>query len=97
MMLAHIFATHESVEEFSDHGTIVTSWSALAAEVELHAGRPDQAEAILAASVDALKTGGDTGWLATNTAWLAEALYRHRCGRASEGPLTRQSWPANAW
>ena len=21
----------------------------------------------------------------------------HRCGRASEGPLTRLSWPANAW
>ena len=62
--------------EFSDHGTIVTSWSALAAEVELLAGRPDHAEAILAASVDALKAGGDAGWLATNTAWLAEALYR---------------------
>ena len=77
MMRAHISATHESAEaEFSDHGTIVTSWSALAAEVELLAGRPDHAEAILAASVDALKAGGDAGWLATNTAWLAEALYR---------------------
>ena len=73
---SHLRDARVGREEFSDHGTIVTSWSALAAEVELHAGRPDQAEAILAASVDALKTGGDTGWLATNTAWLAEALYR---------------------
>ena len=73
---SHLRDARVGREEFSDHGTIVTSWSALAAEVELLAGRPDQAEAILAASVDALKTGGDTGWLATNTAWLAEALYR---------------------
>jgi hypothetical protein len=63
-------------EEFADNGTIVTSWSALAGEVELLAGRADQAEAVLAASVEVLRDGGDAGWLATNTAWLAEAQYR---------------------
>jgi tetratricopeptide (TPR) repeat protein len=63
-------------EEFSDHGTIMTSWSALAGEVELLAGRPDRAEAILVASVEALREAGDAGWLATNAAWLAEAQYR---------------------
>ena len=69
-------------EEFSDRGTIVTSWSAQAAIVELLAEEPARAEAILAESVDALRAGADAGWLATNTAFLAEAQYRR--GRFDE-------------
>jgi tetratricopeptide (TPR) repeat protein len=69
-------------QEFSETGTLVTSWSALAAEVELLAGDPERAEDILAVSCEALRSAGATEWLATNTALLAEALYRQ--GRFEE-------------
>jgi DNA-binding SARP family transcriptional activator len=62
--------------EFSDRGTIVTTWSAQAAMVELLADEPSRAEEILAPSVDALRSGSDASSLATNSAWLAEAQYR---------------------
>jgi tetratricopeptide (TPR) repeat protein len=63
-------------QEFSDTGTIVTSWAALAAEVELLAGNPERAEEILSAACDELRAAGEGEWLATNSALLAEALYR---------------------
>jgi len=63
-------------EEFSDTGTIVTSWAALAAEVELLDNNPERAEEILSASCDALRAAGETEWLATNSAFLSEAIYR---------------------
>jgi tetratricopeptide (TPR) repeat protein len=63
-------------QEFSDTGTIITSWAALAGEVELLAGNPEHAEVILATSCDALRAVGASEWLATNSALLGEALYR---------------------
>ena len=63
-------------QEFSDTGTIVTSWAALAGEVELLAGNPGHAEVILSTSCDALRAVGGGEWLATNSALLGEALYR---------------------
>jgi DNA-binding SARP family transcriptional activator len=63
-------------QEFSDTGTIVTSWAALAGEVELLAGNPEHAEVILSTSCDALRAVGGGEWLATNSALLGEALYR---------------------
>jgi tetratricopeptide (TPR) repeat protein len=68
--------------EFADEGTIRTSWSSLAGEVELLAGEPGRAEAILSESCAALRGAGDAIWLATNTASLAEAVYRQ--GRFEE-------------
>jgi DNA-binding SARP family transcriptional activator len=65
-------------KEFSDTGTIVTSWSAVAAEVELLAGDPERAEEILVVACDALRNAGESEWLATNTALLAEAQYRQK-------------------
>jgi DNA-binding SARP family transcriptional activator len=69
-------------QEFSDTGTIVTSWAALAGEVELLAGNPEHAEMILSTSCDALRAVGAGEWLATNSALLGEALYRQ--GRFAE-------------
>ena len=66
-------------EEFSD---TATSWSALAAEVELLAGEPERAEAILQRSCDLLRSAGASEWLATNSAMLADAQYR--LGRIEE-------------
>jgi tetratricopeptide (TPR) repeat protein len=63
-------------DEFSDAGTIVTSWACIAAEVELLAGNPERAEEILSAACDTLRAAGESEWLATNSALLAEALYR---------------------
>ena len=63
-------------EEFSDTGTIATSWAALAAEVELLAGDPERAEAILSRSCSTLRDAGGGEWLATNTALLGEVQYR---------------------
>jgi DNA-binding SARP family transcriptional activator/tetratricopeptide (TPR) repeat protein len=73
---AHLDDARLAREEFSDTGTIVTSWAALAAEVELLAGKPDRAEEILVVSCDALRAAGESEWLATNSALLGEALYR---------------------
>jgi DNA-binding SARP family transcriptional activator/tetratricopeptide (TPR) repeat protein len=73
---AHLDEARIARREFSDTGTIVTSWAALAAEVELLAGEPGRAEEILVTSCDELRAVGETEWLATNSALLAEALYR---------------------
>jgi tetratricopeptide (TPR) repeat protein len=70
-------------KEFSDNGTLMTSWSAIAAEVELLAGDAERAEAILAESCAALREARDREWLATNTAMLADAVTRQ--GRFTEG------------
>jgi tetratricopeptide (TPR) repeat protein len=72
----HLEDARVARQEFSDTGTIVTSWAALAAEVELLAGNPERAEEILSVSCDALRAAGGGEWLATNSALLAEALYR---------------------
>jgi DNA-binding SARP family transcriptional activator len=72
----HLEAARMARAEFSDRGTIVTSWSAYAAIVELLADEPSEAEAILAQSVDVLRLGSDASALATNSAWLGEAQYR---------------------
>jgi DNA-binding SARP family transcriptional activator len=72
----HLEAARRNRAEFSDRGTIVTSWSAYAAMVELLADEPSRADEILAPSVDVLRTGSDATSLATNSAWLAEAQYR---------------------
>jgi DNA-binding SARP family transcriptional activator len=72
----HLAEARIGREEFADQGTIVTSWSAEAAMVELLAGEPGRAEEILVASLEVLESGDDAGWLATNLGWLAEAQYR---------------------
>ncbi len=61
--------------EFSDAGTIVTAWAAIAAHVELLAGEPQAAEAILFSSLEVLREAGDNLWVATNSSLLAEAVY----------------------
>jgi tetratricopeptide (TPR) repeat protein len=68
--------------EFADEGTVRTSWANFAGEVELLAGELGRAEVILAESCAALRDAGDAAWLATNTASLAEAVYRQ--GRFEE-------------
>jgi DNA-binding SARP family transcriptional activator len=70
-------------QEFSE---TVTSWSALAAEVELLAGEPERAEAILLRSCELLRAAGEHEWLATNSAILAEAQYR--LGRFEDAAAT---------
>jgi len=79
---AHLEEARLARQEFSDTGTIVTSWAALAGEVELLAGNPEHAEVILSTSCDALRAVGAGEWLATNSALLGEALYRQ--GRFAE-------------
>jgi DNA-binding SARP family transcriptional activator len=63
-------------EEFSERGTIETSWSAQAAEVELLAGDAAAAGRFLEASELALTGSGDPLWLAVTRAKLAETRYR---------------------
>jgi DNA-binding SARP family transcriptional activator len=72
----HLETARVGRAEFSDRGTIVTTWSAHAAMVELLADEPSRADELLAPSVDVLRAGSDASWLATNSAWLAEAQYR---------------------
>jgi DNA-binding SARP family transcriptional activator/tetratricopeptide (TPR) repeat protein len=62
----------ETRAEFADPGTLATSWTALAAQAELTAGRPDRAELILTEALPELEARGDVEWLATNGALLAE-------------------------
>ena len=58
-----------------------------AAEIELLAGRPAEAERVLRLSVDALERRGDVGHLATVAPLLADVLYLQ--GRPDEAmPLT---------
>jgi tetratricopeptide (TPR) repeat protein len=71
----HLEEARVGRQEFSDPGTIVTSWSAIAAEVELLAGDPERAAAILFDSCRVLQEAGEIEWLATNTALLGEAQY----------------------
>jgi tetratricopeptide (TPR) repeat protein len=72
----------EGRREFADTGTLVTSWAALAGEVELLAGQPQRAEEILSEACEALQGVRDVDWMATNRALLAEAVYRQ--GRFEE-------------
>jgi tetratricopeptide (TPR) repeat protein len=76
---AHLQEARAQRQEFSD---TATSWSALAAEVELLADEPKHAEAILLPSCELLRAAGASEWLATNSALLAEAQYR--LGRIDE-------------
>jgi tetratricopeptide (TPR) repeat protein len=78
----HLVEARLAREEFPEGGPLATSWAALAAEVELLAGDPQRAEAILVEACDSLRRVGEREWLATNTALLAEAL--HRQGRFQE-------------
>ena len=78
----HLHEARLGREEFSDRGTVVTSWSWLAARVELLAGESSRAEEILAPSVEVLRARDDASWLATNSALLGEAQYRQ--GRFEE-------------
>ncbi|HEX4526261.1 MAG TPA: AAA family ATPase, partial [Gaiellaceae bacterium] len=72
----HLDEARVGRQEFSDSGTIATSWSAISAEVELLAGDPERAAAILLGSCQVLREAGEIEWLATNTAFLGEAQYR---------------------
>jgi tetratricopeptide (TPR) repeat protein len=83
---AHLEEARLARQEFADMGSLATSWAALAAEVELLAGEPEGAEAILLDSLDALAATGDREWLATNTALLAESQYRQ--GRFTDALVT---------
>ena len=74
----HLQEARIARQEFGDTSSLITSWAWLAAEVELLAGEPERAESILMHSRDGLRTAGETEWLATNTALLAEAQYRQR-------------------
>lgn len=73
---AHLEEARLARQEFADTGTIVTSWAGLAGEVELRAGNPERAAEILSVSCETLRAAGEREWLATNSALLAEALYR---------------------
>jgi tetratricopeptide (TPR) repeat protein len=85
---AHLAEARIGREEFADQGTIVTSWSDFAAQVELLADEPRRAEEILAPTIEVLRAGDDVSWLATNSAWLGEALYRQ--GRVDEALLASE-------
>jgi DNA-binding SARP family transcriptional activator len=73
---AHLEEARRGRREFSDTGTIITSWAAFAADVELAAGDPTAAERILSDACERLRSTGDREWLATNGAILGDALVR---------------------
>jgi len=79
---AHLHEARLARREFAEAGAIATSWAALAAEVELLGGDLDRAESILTRACDSLRAVGEREWLATNSALLAEVLYRQ--GRFQE-------------
>jgi len=79
---AHLVDARLARQEFPEGGALATSWAALAAEVELLAGDPERAGAILVEACGTLRVVGEREWLATNTGLLAEALYRQ--GRFQE-------------
>jgi class 3 adenylate cyclase/tetratricopeptide (TPR) repeat protein len=65
----------------------LTLWEAgpvtqMAGTVELLAGNPAAAETVLQTGADKLREMGETAWLATVLAWLAEAVYLQ--GRADQ-------------
>jgi tetratricopeptide (TPR) repeat protein len=72
----HLDEARLARREFPEGGALATSWAALAAEVELLGGDPERAESILVAACEELRAAGEREWRATNTAILAEALYR---------------------
>jgi DNA-binding SARP family transcriptional activator len=72
---AHLAEARVRRQEFADPGTLITSWAAMAAEVELLAGDAARAAEILDESCDALREHGGE-WYATNSALRGEALYR---------------------
>jgi len=72
----HLEEARVGREEFADPGTLVTSWAAIAAEVELLAADAERAEAILTDACASLRRAGEVEWLATNGALLAEVHYR---------------------
>jgi ATP/maltotriose-dependent transcriptional regulator MalT len=58
------------------HGAaLVRDWVLAATDVELLAGEPEAAESLLREACDELDRAGDSAWLATLTAVLAEAVY----------------------
>jgi tetratricopeptide (TPR) repeat protein len=73
---AHLEEARQARREFAAAGSLATSWAFVAAEVEMLAGDPERAEAILRVSCRWLRPAGEREWLATNTALLSEALYR---------------------
>jgi DNA-binding SARP family transcriptional activator len=73
---SHLEEAQRGRSEFSDPTTIATSWAYSAAWVELLAGEPEAAEAILDEACRTLRSIGDDAWLATNLAVLADAVYR---------------------
>jgi DNA-binding SARP family transcriptional activator len=66
----------ETRAEFADPGTLATSWTALAARVEIDAGQFDRAELLLASALPELEARNDVEWVATNLALLAEVELR---------------------
>ena len=72
----HLEEARVARREFSDPATISSSWAHHAAWVELLAGAPEAAEAILVEACDALRRVGEEAWLSGNLALLAEAVYR---------------------
>ncbi|MFL5928878.1 MAG: ATP-binding protein, partial [Gaiellaceae bacterium] len=73
----HLEEARRARREYSDaETTLATNWAALSAEVELLAAEPERAERILTEACKLLRTVGETEWLATNTAYLAEARFR---------------------
>jgi tetratricopeptide (TPR) repeat protein len=91
---SHLEEARVGRQEFADAGTIATSWSALAAEVELLAGDLGAAEDILVRSCQALQDASPGDWLATNMALLAETQYRQ--GRVEEARASAESALARA-
>jgi DNA-binding SARP family transcriptional activator len=86
----HLQEARHARHEYPDAETsLATSWAALSAEVELLAAEPERAEAVLAPACKVLRGVGETEWLATNTAFLAEAQYRQ--GRHAEALATSET------
>jgi DNA-binding SARP family transcriptional activator len=71
----HLDEARNQRREFSDTGTIMTSWSLYAGEVELLAGEHERAEQIITPSAEALRAADDPSWLGSNLGLLAEAMY----------------------
>ena len=79
---AHLIEARSARQEFPEGGALETSWAGLAAEVDLLAGDLEHGEELLLDACAALRAAGEREWLATNTALLAEVLYRQ--GRFEE-------------
>jgi tetratricopeptide (TPR) repeat protein len=64
----------ETYRELGESAMLTNDWTHHAAAVELLAGNPAAAVAVLREACDTLARGGDRAWLATHTATLAEAM-----------------------